>query len=337
MKRFLPFLLALALGLSGCTEQPQRFQTQYFDLFDTVITFTAYAPSQADFQAQSERVYALLKDYHQLCDIYHTYPGLNNLKTIHDQAGQAPVKVDERLIAVLQKAQELYALTDGKMNPAMGRVLEQWHSCREDGLAHPERAALPDPERLAQAAEHMDMAQVRIDPEASTVFLADPEVRLDLGAVAKGYAAEQAGALLEAEGWSGLLNLGGNVRAVGRRPDGPWTVGIQDPFQPDALAGTLPLEDAALVTSGVYQRYYEVDGVRYHHLIDPDTRMPGEKYASVTVLCRDSGTGDGLSTGLFFMSLEDGRKLVESLPDTEALWILPDGGKAYSSGFPGQP
>lgn len=335
MKRIFAWLLLPLLLLSGCCTAPKRFQTQFFDLFDTVTTFTSYASSQEEFQARADRVYSLLKEYHQLCDIYHEYPGRNNLKTINDRGSVEPVQTDERLIQLLIFSREMYQETEQQMNPAMGSVLELWHACREAGTIHPEQAVLPDPAALEQAAEHMDFSHVWIDPEASTVFLEDPALRLDLSAVAKGYAAEQAALLLEAEGCAGLLNLGGNVRTVGRRPDAPWQVGVQDPFQPEELLEALPLEDASLVTSGTYQRYYVVDGVRYHHLIDPDTLMPGRDYASVTVRCRDSGRGDALSSGLFCLSLEEGLRLVEGLPDTEALWILPDGSRVSSSGWQG--
>jgi thiamine biosynthesis lipoprotein len=161
-------------------------------------------------------------------------------------------------------------------------------------------------------------------------------MRLDVGAVAKGYATEQVARWLEAQGVSGwLLNVGGNVRAVGKKPDGSlWMAGLENPDEDakDYLA-YLQLESEALVTSGSYQRYYIVDGKSYHHIIHPDTLMPSEGYLSVSVICPDSGMGDALSTALFCMPLEDGKALVESMEGVEALWLTTDGVQTTTSGW----
>jgi thiamine biosynthesis lipoprotein len=142
---------------------------------------------------------------------------------------------------------------------------------------------------------------------------------------------------LEAKGISGyVLNVGGNVRTVGGKADEtPWTVGIENPAEEaeNPYLAYLKLAGESLVTSGSYQRYYVVDGKRYHHIIHPDTLMPSEGYQSVSVVCNHSGLGDALSTALFCMTLEEGLSLIESIPDAEAMWTLQDGSCQKSSGF----
>ncbi len=342
MKRFLAVLIiaVLCAGLFGCDIAPRRYTDYFFDYFDTVTTIVGYAESEEEFERISAEIKAELEEYHRLYTIYNRYEDLNNLHTVNSlkNGKHAEVKVDQKIIDLLLYAKELYTLTDGKVNIAMGSVLSIWHDYRTAGMDDPKEAQLPPMEKLRAAAAHTDIEQLQINEEQGTVYLADPQMSLDVGAIAKGYAAEAIARVLEARGISGyLLNLGGNVRSIGARPDGtPWTAGIENPDKEDAEKphiAYLALSGESLVTSGSYQRYYTVDGKRYHHIIDGDTLMPGENYRSVSVLCKDSGHGDGLSTALFTMTYEEGVKLVDSLQDVEAMWVLPDGTQRYSKGF----
>ena len=233
----------------------------------------------------------------------------------------------------------MYELTNGKINVAMGSVLSIWHKYRNLGLSDPNKAELPPIEKLQEANKHIDFNKVIIDEENSTVFLSDPEMTLDVGAIAKGYAVERIARSLTEKGVTDvLLNVGGNVRTIGMGKDNePWKVGIENPNlekqEEIPHIEYLKISDMSLVTSGSYQRFYEVDGKSYHHIIDPNTLYPGEKYLSVSVLTKDSGLGDALSTSLFLMDVEEGKKLVESLVDVEAMWVTPDGEQIYSEGF----
>ena len=131
-----------------------------------------------------------------------------------------------------------------------------------------------------------------------------------------------------------LLNLGGNTIAYGEKPDGsPWLVGIESPAEGIEYSSSLALTDAALVTSGSYQRYFTVDGVRYHHIIDSESGSPAQGFLSVSVICPDSALADALSTALFCMTEEEGRALIASLPNVEVLWILTDGSMRTSDGW----
>ena len=191
-------------------------------------------------------------------------------------------------------------------------------------------------DKLTEASAHTDIDCLVIDEISSTVTLTDPEMTLDVGAIAKGYATEMIAKALEAKGVNGyVLNVGGNVRVLGAKPSGePFTVGIENPSDGDEpYLAYLSMSGGSLVTSGSYQRYYIVDGKRYHHIIDKDTLMPAEGFVSVSVLTPHSGMGDALSTALFCMSLEDGMSLIASLPDTEAQWLLPNGTIYTSDGF----
>ena len=333
----LAFCLLLTLPLAGCSRAPKRYTTVWFDLFDTVTTVVGYAGSEAEWEAQTQALYADLLALHQLFDIYHHYDGVVNLYDLNQTAAAGPVAVDARLFGLLQTAAGLAQRTGGKTNIALGPVLALWHEARTAGLENPAAARLPDQAALSEAALHCGINDLVLDPEAQTVFYADPLLRLDVGAVAKGYAAELAARAAEERGLaSALLSLGGNLRAIGQKPDGsPWTGGLENPLDPGGeflcTVGLAPGE--SLVTSGDYQRYYEVNGVRYHHLIDPDTLAPAGWCHAVCVLTNDSGQADGYSTALFCTPPEEGLRLVEATPGLEAAWVLPDGSLQYSSGF----
>ncbi len=306
------------------------------DYFDTVITVMGYESTEEEFKAVSDDILAQFGEYHKLYSIYHRFDGLENLCTINDLSDgkHRTVKVDRRIIDMLLYAKEMYEITDGRVNIAMGSVLSLWHDYRTIGMDNLENASLPPIKLLTEAAGHTDIDNLIIDEENCTVTLLDPEMTLDVGAIAKGYATEQIALSLEREGISGyILNFGGNVRAVGGKPDGEgWTIGIENATGDDYIE-YLSITDASVVTSGSYQRYYIVDGKKYHHIIHPDTLMPAEGFISVSVVTGDSGLGDALSTALFLLPLEEGLALVESMPEVEAIWVDSQGEKTYSSGF----
>ena len=333
MRKLISLLLLVVL-LCGCT-QAEPEQTQYnatfLTLFDTVTTIVGRAESPDVFREQAQQVHDALLEYHQLFDVYTDYEGMNNLKTVNDAAGDHPVEVDRRIIDLLLDCKSYYELTGGRVNVAMGSVLLLWHEARNDSLDDPLHAYLPEQAALEEASGHMDFACVVIDETASTVFLTDPGARLDVGAVAKGWAVQR----VAEEAPSGLLiSVGGNVCATGPKDETgtPWVVGIQDPEGGDSYLHTIYLEKGSVVTSGDYQRYYVVDDQAYHHIIDPDTLYPSQYWRSVSIVCEDSGLADALSTALFLLPLEEGRQLLESC-GAEAMWVDFDGNMFYSDGF----
>ena len=338
MKRMFPLLLALLL-LCGCTAAPakteetasKRYEATFLTLFDTVTTIVGYAETEADFTATAQAIHDDLLEYHQLYDIYNEYEGMNNLKTVNDHAGEAPVSVDRKIIDLLLFSKDLYTRTGGKVNIAMGSVLSLWHDARELGVQYPDEAALPDRDALERAAAHTDINSIQIDEEKDTVFFSDPEVRLDVGAIAKGYAVQQVCGSAPA---GLLISVGGNVCATGPKPETgqPWVVGIQNPDAPEEYLHTIYVEDFSVVTSGDYQRYFTVDGVAYHHIIDPDTLFPADYWRSVTILCPDSGLADALSTALFTLPQQEGQALLDAF-GAQAMWVRPDSSILYSPGF----
>ncbi len=339
MKRVLCGVLLCAALLSGCAGAPiktadpemKQYTATFLSLFDTVTSVVGRAESEEAFQAAAQDVHDRLEEYHQLFDIYNDYEGINNLKTINDQAGVAPVQVDSKIMDLLADCKEYYERTDGKVNVAMGSVLSLWHEARNDGIDNPLAAALPDPEALEYAGEHMDFDAVQLDETALTVYISDPDVQLDVGAIAKGWSVQR----VAEESPSGLLiSVGGNVCATGPKlEDGtPWVVGIQDYDGSSDYLHTIYVSGGCVVTSGDYQRTYVVDGEEYHHIIDPDTLYPSRYWHAVTVVCEDSGAADMLSTALFLLPQEEGQKLLDQF-DAEAMWVDLDGTIHYSPDF----
>ena len=332
-------ILAVSLLLPSCGSNENRYVTHSLDYFDTATTIAGYAANQEEFDRISREVLDLLGEYHRLYTIYHRFEGMENLCTVNELADgiHRTVPVDERIMDMLLYAKEMHRVTGGKLNIAMGSVLSIWHRYRTAGLNEPWAAELPPMEMLTEAAGHTDIENLILDTENSTVWIADPQMTLDVGAIAKGYAVEMAAQMLEERGISGyVINVGGNVRTIGTKPNGqPWLVGIENPNtdSDEAFLVYLNLAGESIVTSGSYQRYYTVDGKNYHHIIDAQTLLPAEGYLSVSVVCKNSAEGDALSTALFCMPFAEGLALVESLPDVEALWVMADESRQMSGGF----
>lgn len=338
MKRLVCLLCCLML-LCGCipAANAERYTASFQDVFDTASQLVIYADTQEEANRLAQWIYSELLRYHKLFDQYHDWPEVTGIYEVNANAADSPVTIEQELMDLLCFAKEMDSLTGGKTNIAMGSVLRLWHQAREDGLAQPETAYLPAMEALQEAAGHINPDQLVLDETNCTVFFADPAMQLDVGAIAKGYAVEQVARALEAEGVSGvLLSIGGNVRAIGVRPDGTaFPVGVQNPDlkAENQHIAILLLNNASLVTSGSYQRFYTVNGKPYHHIIDPATLMPATHVWAVSVVTKDSGFADALSTALFNLPVEDGKKLLENHPGTEALWVLQDGTLVYSDGF----
>lgn len=336
MRKLLAISLALGLLLCGCASWTQdsarkQYSATFLELFDTVTTVVGQAESKETFEKTAYAIRDELQVYHQLFDIYHDYPGINNLKTVNDQAGVAPVQVDQKIVEMLLDCKAYYEATDGRVNVAMGSVLQLWHEAREDGIQDPQNAALPESKALEEAAKHNNIGNLVIDEAASTVYIADSHMRLDVGAVAKGWATQK---VAEKAPKGLLLSVGGNVCATGPKDEKgtPWVVGIQNPDGGENYLHTLAVTGGCVVTSGDYQRAYVVDGKTYHHIIDPDTRYPSAYWRSVTVVCEDSGLADALSTALFLLPREAGQALLDQW-NAEAMWVDQAGNRSYSPGF----
>ncbi len=333
MRRLGSVLLSLCLLLSGCTAPQssgrQRYTATFLELFDTVTTVVGYAESKEAFEKEAQAIHDDLKRYHGLFDIYNDY-AVPNLKTINDHAGVAPVRVDDAIVALLQDCRTYYQLTAGNVNVMMGSVLKLWHDARTDAERDPAGAAIPSEAALKAAAEHTDIESLVIDEAAGTVYLADANARLDVGAVAKGWATQKAAEHAPA---GMLISVGGNVCATGPKAEGqPWVVGIQDPDDAENNLCKLALSKGSVVTSGDYQRTYRVDDTAYHHIIDPQTLLPGRKWRSVSIVCDDSGLADALSTGLFLADRTQGEALAAQC-GADVMWVDTNGREYRTAGF----
>ena len=242
------------------------------------------------------------------------------------------MKVEQVVIELLKDCRSYYELSGGKVNVAMGGVLKLWHDARSAGIHDPVNAKLPDMAALEAAAKHVSFDAVVIDEAASTVYITDPLVQLDVGAVAKGWAAQRVAEKMPA---NMLLSVGGNVCSTGPKTKNgdPWVIGVQNPDGAgDSYLHTLYVTGGSYVTSGDYQRAFMVEGKLYHHIIDPNTLMPSSYWRSVTVVCDDSGLADALSTALFVLPREEGQKLLD-VSGAMAMWVDSQGGIYYSPGF----
>lgn len=320
-------LVGLFIIFGRGNEEETVWKYQSFDYFDTITEVMVYDKVPAgDEEALKVFIDEKLDYYHKLFDIYHTYEGLNNAKSINDNAGLDPVPVPEELSGLIDEAKLLHIETDGKFNIALGSVLKIWHAYREEGTK------VPAVGELVKAAAYTDISKIQV--KGNVVFINMEGVSIDLGGIGKGYAAELLSQDLEEYGIkNALISLGGNIVAVGNRNGKDYTVGIEDPENEGTSKVILKIGNLSAVTSGDYQRFYEVDGKRYCHIIDPGSLYPQEYYRSVTVIAGSSLLADAMATALFNMDPMTAYEYVNSDDRIEAMWIMRDGSVNYSNGF----
>lgn len=259
----------------------------------------------------------------------------SQLMGVNNAAGKNPVKVDKELFFVVQKALHYAQLSEGNFDPTIDPLSRLW-----DIQGGTER--IPEPAEIAAALKLVDASKVVLDAAKSTIYLTEPGMSLDLGGIAKGYAADELGAVLRANGVkSAIIDLGGNIVTLGQKTDGsPWRIAIKNPIEPDGqYLGILSLSGSAtMVTSGVYERYFiGPDGRRYHHIISTADGYPVDNgVISVTIIADSSLDADALSTALLAMGIEKGLILAESLPGVEAIFADHQLALHATSGISGQ-
>lgn len=333
-------VLLLVISLAGCTSKTQKqySKTTLTAGFDTSITLLASADSQEEFDDYFQLMINEFTTYNKFFDKYNSYEGINNIKTINDQAGIEAVKVDPIIMEMMILSKEIYTVSDEFFDITMGAVLNIWHNYREDAINSNEFdpvGEVPTISELENASVNTGWQYVEIDETNNTIFITQKGVSIDVGGVAKGLATEKVAKTLEAAGLtSGIVNAGGNVKTIGMKnsTDG-WKIGITLPtFAANKEIDTIQIpESMAFVTSGVYQRYYTgSDGKLYHHIINPKTLFPAEYFESVTVITKDSGLADALTKALFMKSYEDGVAFVQKYnqdhPNEKisVIWIAKD-------------
>ena len=323
MKKCIAALTALVLLFLFCGCQPGQTALSRTDyLLDTVVTLTLYGATEGDLDA----AFAEIRRLNDLLDAYSPFSDLGWLQAA---AGERPVAVSKETMELLTFAKDLYGRTGGYLDVTVGPLIDLW-DIRNGGH-------YPAEGELSRALGLLGMDDLVLDEAKGTAYLMRPGMRVDLGALAKGYIADKVKALLLDRGVeSGVIDLGRNILLIGEKPgEAPFSIGIQSPTDAGKLLRVLSLRDRSLVTSGTYERYFERDGVRYHHVLDPFTGFPADRgLLAVTVLSSSSLWGDGLSTACLLLGVEGGRALIDSLPETEALFVLTDGTVQTTAGFP---
>ena len=336
-RSFVGILLVLCIVTSGCAapiasgqgqQEYTRYRVTFFGLFDTVVEVLGNARSHDEFDYFTQIIHGRLEELHRLFDIYNEYEGISNLKTINNNAGLRPVEVSRDIIDLLLLAKEGYRLTGGLFNVALGSVLVIWHDYRDFGRRHPDLAVLPDMDKLIEASRLTNISDVVIDEENSTVFLRQQGMSLDVGAIAKAFAAENAAFLARDRGFrSFLLNAGGHITVVGEPLDTEatrWGIAIQDPEL--SVAGTrnridtIFLNSMTVSSSGGYIRHFIVEDESFGHIIDPRSLMPPTLHRAVTVLHESGSMADIISTALFILTVDEGKELLRQTGG-EALWV----------------
>ena len=338
-KNLLCLTLATTLLCSCSNSKKEQTLIQYSNAsldagFDTVLYYQEWNTDNSISEKHFNEAVELFSHYNDLFDIYNEYDGMNNLKTINDNAGKEAVTVDQELIDLLLEAKEFYTYSEGEFDITIGSLLHVWHTFRENGISlneNGQKGSVPPYSTLEEASKNKGWDKVEINDEDNTVYITDENISLDVGGIAKGFATEQVAKKLEQEEDIGIvaINAGGNNRTIGTKQDGsPWRVRIQNPDGGDKLLIVSKEGSCSFVTSGDYERYYEAeDGKKYHHIIDPSTLYPATLYRSVSIITTDSSVADCLSTSLFTLSIEEGKKVLEEYEKNtgnhvDAIWVM---------------
>ena len=324
MRKPIALLLAVLLlccSLAGCQAQDEQVtRTDY--LLDTVVTLTLYGAREADLDAAFSEI-------RRLSGLLDAYDPFSDLGWLQAAAGQKPVAVSSDTMELLVFAKEMYEKTSGHLDVTVGPLIDLW-DIRSGGH-------YPTAEELAAALGLLGMDDLVLDEEKGTAYLARSGMRVDLGALAKGYIADKVKALLLERGvQSGIIDLGRNLLLIGEKPGGTaFSLGIQSPDDRGDMLRVLALRDRSLVTSGTYERYFDRDGQRYHHVLDPFTGFPADTgLSAVTILSDSSLWGDALSTACLLLGVDAGLSLIDAISEAEALFVRTDGSIVTSAGFP---
>lgn len=307
-------------------EEDKRESSRSEFLMDTFVSIRAVGPNP------EQAIQAAFDEIERIESLMSRHIPDSDISRINEAAGGEPVKVSEETFYVIEKALECASLTEGAFDITIGPLMDVWNF----GLPDP---AVPDTEEIEQACSLIGWELLELDSENRTVRLPIQGMSIDLGGVAKGYAACEGARVLREHGVShALIDAGGNIVTVGSRPDGkPWQIGIRDPRGEsieDTIGPTLSVVNQAVATSGDYERFFIHDGKRYHHILNPETGMPVETVRSVTVIAEDSLYADMLSTAVFVLGPDEGVRFIETQDGVSAMIVTDDGSMVSSKGFP---
>lgn len=321
MKQILPILLIFFI-ITGCRTETKHAVTRTEAMMDTVVRLTIYHEDKA----QAEHTIQDALDYLEIMNTQLSmFDPDSDIYKVNIEAGQEAVPVHDETYKLVDLALDLGRETNGAFNIAIGAVSFEWSEAFREKVP-------PNDLRV----DLVDLSAVQLND--GMIYLEKPDMMLDLGGIAKGYLADRvANFLASKEIEHAVINLGGNVVVMGSAPtDGrDWRVGIQNPFESGGdIVGEIQLSDGAVVTSGIYQRYFEREGKLYHHLLNPQTGRPiDNELVAVTVVSSDSAVADALATAIFVMGLEAGYDFIEDYDQTEAVFVTKDRGVYVTPGL----
>lgn len=321
------FLLAGVFLFSACSErreqaqqmlQQQKEDNRYESMtfaMDTVITLTIYDENG------EERLLDAENEIHRLEDLFSVTKEGSDIARLNANAGKEKVSLSEETYQLLEFSKEVSAFTNGCFDITISPVVKLWGFTEEEHH-------VPTEEEIKEAMAYVDESRLTLSGEDHTAYLETEGMAVDLGAIAKGYTSDAVSALLRDKGvTSAMISLGGNLSCIGTKPDGTlWEAALANPLNTEDYVGLFAVSDCSLITSGGYQRYFEQDGKRYHHIIDPATGYPAESgLLSVTILSENGTKADALSTALFVMGMDQGLEFWRQSDDFEAVFITEDG------------
>jgi len=314
-----------AIILSGCSNKNSQSISDTQFALDTYCTITIYdkAPKKV-----LDDGFKAIRDVEDKMSVAIKGSEVNQ---INDNAGFRHVKVSSNTFYVIKKAVHFSDVEKGYFDITVGPIVKLWNIGTD-------KARVPSPEEIKAKLPLISYKNIILDEKNMTIMLKNKGMSIDLGGIAKGYAADKVAQVLKKEGVKhAIINLGGDVLTIGTKPDGRnWRIGIQTPFKPRGeYLGIVEVSNKAVVTSGVYERYFEKDGKLYHHILNPFTGYPADNHLySVTIIKDTSIGGDALSK-IFVMGLEEGLKLAESLPGVQAIFVTDDKKVYITSGLKG--
>ena len=352
-------IFLISVLIFSCFNNKEKVYTETVDgLFDTVHVISGYDKSEQEFKKKVKFYQEEMEKLHKLYTSYEDFQGINNISTINENAGIKPVKVDRNIIDLLKDTLERNKEISDKVNIAAGNVIDLWDKAKTEGK-------LPEQSELEKMQKCAKTENIVIDEQNSTVFIKERCTKLNLGAVAKGYAVEQVTKKMEKAGMTSfIISAGGNVKVVGKRKiskkeseitdlkscKNQFCIGIALPLYNDNnidksnpynngkndYLAKIATENMSIVTTGNYQRYFVMDNKVYGHVINLETLKPEDSFASVSVITEDSGLADFMSTTLFLLSYEEGKALIEKMGKKEkidVIWAMKNGDVISSEGL----
>lgn len=319
-------IILITITVIGCTKKEEKStpitRTELF--MGTVVKVTLY-------DSKDEKILdSAFNRVKEIEDLVSINKNDTELDKVNDNSGIEPVKVSEDTYKIVKRGLEYSIMSNGSFDVAIGPLVKLW------SIGLPE-AKVPTTEEITKAISLVDYNKVKLDDSDKSIFLEEKGMVIDLGSIAKGYAADEIGEVLKEMGCnSAIIDLGGNIYALGTKVSGePWRIGIQDPLSKRGESiGVVKIVNQSVVTSGVYERYLEKDGVKYHHILNPETGYPYDTdIAGVSIITENSMDADALSTTVFSKGIKGGIEFVENIEGVEAIFITTDNEVYLTSGI----